>query len=698
MVNKLVCAVLALCAVTYLANAQDETERQYMTPTTNPKHKVEKPRLPEWNGPRVREKLNHGLIAQPTQEGKAYLSWRLLESDPPSIAFNVYRSVAGGEAARLNKEPITKTTDFTDDGATLGRETSYWVRAVVDGKELEPTEKALLKATASKDKLEYQSIKLQGQYTPSRIGIGDLNGDGTYDFVIKQPNQSIDPAGSPDTRDTTYKIEAYLADGTFLWRKDLGPAIEPGIWYSPFVVYDFNGDGKAEVAVKTGPETPRVGGRVTSGPEWVSILDGMTGKELAKADWPARDPRLGNYNRINRNQMGVAYLDGKTPSLLVARGTYKLMVVEAYSFRNEGLKKLWHWDGDEETPVIRSQGAHGMHSVDVDGDGRDEIVLGSVCLDDNGTALWSVGLGHPDKVFVSDIDPTRPGLEAFYAIEPWHQDGTGVCLVDARTGQMIWKIGKPTYHVGDGMVADIDPSIPGLECFATEDPKGGKSGSSSEKYMFTAAGKAVGTSADVPGCRNWIWWDGDLVRETIGGGFGPGGPARGAGGRGLTSGTLGARGGARGMMAARGATGRSGAGATSGSLGRRGGMGGFGGGMAFVPRNTSVVKYKGETLTTGIEGSVAMGVDLYGDWREELITVLPGELRIYSTTIPARDRRASLMQDPAYRLEVAHRAMGYEQAPVPDFYLGEPVAEAGKYQPVIAKKAAVVLGAETRQD
>ncbi|NLH18127.1 MAG: silent information regulator protein Sir2, partial [Phycisphaerae bacterium] len=192
----------------------------------------------------------------------------------------------------------------------------------------------------------------------------------------------------------------------------------------------------------------------------------------------------------------------------------------------------------------------------------------------------------------------------FYGIEPWHDDGMGICLVEARTGKTIWSLGKPTKHIGDAMVADIDPASPGLECFATEDAKGG----SRERFLLSAAGKLLGQGQDVPACRNWIFWDGDRLRETIGGGFG---------------------------------------------------------------RRLSIVKYKGATLTEGIEGAVLMMADLSGDWREELVVSLTGELRIYSTTIPAKDRRVCLMQDPAYRAEVAHRSMGYEQSPVTGYYLGE---------------------------
>jgi len=607
--RPLAAALLLLCAIASVSVAEDPAERRFFTPALPPKHK-DKPLVSGWAERRVEERLNRGVLALPAADGNVYMGWRLLKSDPPGTTFNVYRFLAAGEPLRLNREPLGATTDFVDENPWLGPQAAYWVRPVLEGEESAPSEKAILRSDAAKDKRHYASVKFQGPYTPQRIAVGDLNADGEYDFVIKQPSQGIDPAGKPGPDDLTYKLEAYLSDGTFLWRKDLGPGIEPGIWYSPYVVYDLDGDGKAEVAVKTGPGEPRVNGRVTTGPEWCSILDGMTGKEIARADWPPRDPRLGDYNRTNRNQMGVAYLDGKTPCLLVARGTYKLMVVDAYQYHDRQLQRLWHWDGDEETPVIRSQGAHGMHSADADGDGRDEVLLGSAVLDDNGTCLWSVGLGHPDKCYVTDVDPTRPGLEVFYAIEPWHDDGKGICLADAKTGETLWSIGRRTEHVGDGMVADIDPSIPGLECLATEDPKGG----SSARYLFSAAGKLLGTGRDVPGCRHWVFWDGDLVRETIAaGGARSGGPRRG---------------------------------------------------------QSSVVKYKGPTLTTGIEGTIVMTADLLGDWREEIVTVLPGELRIYTTTIPARDRRACLMQDPVYRAEVAHRSMGYEQSPVTGYYLG----------------------------
>lgn len=596
----------------FATQAQDQRERHYLYPVLEPQHE-KKPKVEGWAEERVEEKLNRGLIAVTSDDG-VYLSWRLLKDDPEKAAFNVYRSVQGDKEEKLNSNPVEETTDFIDNKSVSDNEVEYWV-SLVNGK---ASERISMNSEESEEK-NYKSIKLQGDYKPQKIAVADLNGDGEFDFIIKQPDYSIDPGGKPNTDGTTYKLEAYLSDGTFLWRKDLGPGIEPGIWYSPFVVFDFNGDGKAEVAVKTAPGAKRdPDGRVRTGKELVSIWNGMTGEKISSAAWPSRDPRYGDYNRTNRNQMGIAFLDGKTPSLLVARGTYKLMTLDAYEFQNQSLNPQWHWDGDEENPVIRHQGAHGMHSVDVDEDGRDEIVLGAVVIDDNGTALWSTGYGHPDKVFVTDIDPERPGLEIAYVQEDWNFDGYGVNLVDAKTGKTLWGIGHKTYHVGNGMVADIDPSIPGLEFMAAEDPKGNGNGKSSDRYLLSAKGKYLARNNGVPGQKNWIFWDADLLREEIIGNHNS--------------------------------------------------------------KSLRIKKYAGPQLAGNIEGEIKMIADLYGDWREELITVLPGELRIYHTSIPAQDKRVNLMQDPVYRLEVAHRSMGYDQSPVTSYYLGVPPEDSEKYK------------------
>lgn len=629
--NLLAVACLALMAVS--VSAQDQTERTYFYPVLNAQRAqrvlFQKPKVEGYafNAPeKVQEKLDRGVTALINEKNQVYVGWRLLDTDPEYVGFNVYRTIEGGRAVKLNSKLITKTTDFVDAKPSIGKKCTYFVKPVVKGKEGAASEAFVLTEDAAEHP-NYLSIKFNEQYSANRIAVGDLNGDGKYDFVVKQPANSIDP-GSPRKSPSTYKLDAYLQDGTFLWSFDLGWNIEQGIWYSPFIVYDLDGDGKAEVIAKTGPEEDYRGedGTVRTGPEYFSVIDGMTGKVKAVGDWIPRSQRFGDYNRNCRHQIAVAYLDGKTPALLILKGTYKCMMVDAYEFHDNKLTKLWRWDGDEENPVVRSMGAHNTHVADVDDDGREEIILGSAVLDDDGTCLWSKGLGHADKCFVTDVDPTHPGLEIFYAIEP-SRDGDGVCLLDARTGETIWEIGEYTGHVGDGMVADIDPAYPGLECFASEDSKGGKT----DKYLFTSTGQRLGTTADVPGCRVWAWWDADLVRETTG---------------------------------------------------RAPGATGMGGGQ-------SVIKYRGEnSITDGIQGGIQMIADIMGDWREEIITVSNGELRVYQTTIPATDRRVTFMRDRVYRAQVCHRSMGYDQAPIPSFYVGMPVETASQFKPLVEKAPA----------
>ncbi len=596
--------LLLVCAVmrTY---AQDPRERNYYYEILEPRHEA-KAKVTGYAAERVKEKLGRGLVAVPADGGKSvYLSWRLLETDAPDVAFHVYREAAG-KTRRLTRKPVSRTCDFTDKAPVA--------KAVYSVKPVKGNGAAGSVSVDLASLKNYTSIKLKDGDRAGKVALADLNGDGVYDYIVRTPASNVDPGMPADTTGITYKISAYLSDGTHLWTLDLGHGVEPGIWFSPFVAYDFDGDGRAEVALRTAGDDFARGkkGHICSGSESMTVLDGMTGKVIASVPWPERNFRYGDVNRQNRNQMGVAFLDGKTPYILAARGTYKLMTTEAWMLRDGKLTKAWSWDGDEENPLVRSMGAHSMVTGDVDGDGRDEILLGSCMLDDDGTLLWSSGLGHSDKAYLCKLRPDMEGLQVFLCIEPKCETGRGVCVVDAKTGKGIWGIGHTTYHVGSGMVADFNPEWPGMECFAGEDRKGG----STDKYLLTADGRKMNVGNDeVPGTHPWVWWDGDLLRETF------------------------QRGGNR-------------------EEGRW---------------SQKVWKWKGEVLSDAISGSVIATADIDGDWREEIITSLPGELRIYRTDIPALDRRVTLMQDPLYRSYVMHGSMGYPQSPVTSYYLGAPV-------------------------
>lgn len=547
------------------------------------------------------EKLDRGLVAMSVARGKVYLSWRLLADDPLDVAFNVYRQEEDCPPEKLNKASITQTTDFLDDDPAAGINCTYIVCPITNGKEGPPF------GWVAADDKPYKSIRLKGGHTFQKAGIADLDGDGAYDFVIKQPNGNVDPyihywKPSPET----FKLEAYLASGKFLWRHDMGWAIERGIWYSPYIVYDLDGDGKAEVAVKTGVGDPRdKDGRVQTGPEYLSILDGMTGKPVARIDWPPREwfkDTSRPYNYASRNQLGVAYLDGegKNPYLIVERGTYNMIVVIAYKYENGKLSEHWRWDNRKEPRSYWGQGAHWLHAADVDEDGRDEVVIGSAVIDDNGKSLWTTGLGHPDHLYVGDIDPTRPGLEIYYGMESRQKERNGMCLVEAATGKIIWGHEGFTRHVhGQGLCSDLDPRYPGSECYSAD---------TDEKKKFawcklrTAQGEVIGEE-DLGGFNPWAaYWDADLQRELV--------------------------------------------------------------------RKGRIDDYLGGTIFKPIEGKRTIVVaDILGDWREELVVTDPGELRIYTTTIPARDRRVCLMQDRLYRLNVAMSAMGYTQVPMTSYDL-----------------------------
>ncbi|MDR2915874.1 MAG: FG-GAP-like repeat-containing protein, partial [Tannerella sp.] len=309
--------LLCFFCVAFALHAQDLRERNYYYEILEPGHEA-KPKIEGRVESRVTEYLDRGLTAAVTKDDNGlYINWRLLKSENGNISFNLYRTV-DGKTKRLNSSPISKTTGFTDTNPVSGKAT-YFVKPVIKRKEQEASG-SLEVDFSTINKSNYYSVPLNDKSAKAgKVAVADLNGDGIYDYIVRTPSTNTDPGFQKgDTLGRTYKIEAYLHDGTFLWSYDMGQGIEPGVWYSPFVAFDFNGDGKAEIALKTAPDTIKrdKNGHVGYGEEYLTILDGMTGKKIAQVDWPERNDRYGNLNRQNRNQIGVAYLDGKTPYIL----------------------------------------------------------------------------------------------------------------------------------------------------------------------------------------------------------------------------------------------------------------------------------------------------------------------------------------------------------------------------------------------
>lgn len=581
------------------------------------------------SGKRV-ENLDRGLVVIPVNKGNA-ISWRLLQKDDASKGFHIYRN-----GKKITPQAIKSSTFFTDsDGKAWD---TYQVMAV--GEKLIPD---ATNSTAKAWSQPYLSIPLNKPAGDSILGVpytysandatvADLDGDGQYEIIVKwDPSNAKDNSQSGHTGNVY--IDAYTLEGQQLWRIDLGKNIRAGAHYTQFIAYDFDGDGRAEIAIKTADGTVdgrgniignaqadhrNSAGYVLNGPEYLTMFDGLSGEALDTIDYIPPRGNVGSWgdtygNRVDRFLAGVAYFDGESPSLFMARGYYTRAVVAAYDWVNGQFSQRWVFDtnngnGDE---IVFGQGAHSVSVADVDGDGRDEIIYGAAVIDDNGHALYSTGLGHGDALHVSDIDPQRPGLEVYMVHESaasYTQDGIeyGVELHDAATGEILWSRPSNGADVGRGLSADIDPRFPGNENWAT---RGG---------LVAANGEVI--SENRPSQTNFaIWWDGDLLRELLDG--------------------------------------------------------------------TTIFKwdYQNEQSVPILEGALfnavsnngtkatpSLSADIFGDWREEVIWANADstELMIFSTTIPTNYAIPTLMQNPQYRVAIAWQNVGYNQPPHPDFNLG----------------------------
>ena len=578
------------------------------------------------SAPRQMERLGRGVVAVGSDAG-VFVGWRLLVTDPEDIAFNVYRAADGTQPIRLNRDPITHTTSFLAAAPGPAAVGVYTVRAVVEGREGDPT--AGYEVSPADLNLPYIAVPLQtpAGKAPNDASVGDLDGDGEYEIVLHQASRGQDNS-RPGVTDPPI-LEAYKLDGTLLWRIDLGINIREGAHYTQFMVYDLDGDGRAEVACKTADGTvDGVGvvigdpdadhraenGYILTGPEYLTVFDGLTGAALATTDYiPPRgivaDWGDGYGNRVDRFLACVAYLDGERPSLVMCRGYYTRTVLAAWNWRGGVLSHVWTFDSADGTPdneEYAGQGNHGLSVGDVDGDGRDEIVYGACVIDDDGTGLYSTGLGHGDAMHLSDLDPARPGLEVFDIHEnPKHEHG--IEFRDAGTGEILWS--KPSEDVGRGMSMDLDPRYLGFESWASGRGLAG---------IYAADGAQI-SDVKPRSCNMGIWWDGDTTRELL--------------------------------------------------------------------DHTTVSKWNwldgsettllaaadyGCVSNNGTKGNPCLVADILGDWREEVIwrTEDNSELRIFTSTEPTDHRFTTLMHDPLYRLSVAWQNVSYNQPTQVGFYIG----------------------------
>ena len=589
------------------------------------------------------EKLSRGLIGIPTEEGM-YFSWRMTLEDAAGLQFDLYRSSNGGAEVKLNKEPIDRTSDFLDRTVDYTVDNRWTLKATTG-------EVATWTRLKGEERNPYLSIpickpedgEIAGEpftYTANDCSVGDLDGDGEYEIILKwSPSNSKRPPQRGFTGNTY--LDAYKMDGRRLWRIDLGPNVRSGAATTNFLVFDFDGDGCAEICCKTGDGTVdglghRIGdaqadwrtwdkksptyGKIVNGPEYLTVFEGRTGKELDSKEYiPTRYPldgwggvggNCGNDNtggRSDRFTAGVAFLDGKTPSPIMVRGWYGRTVVAAWTFTNGALKHTWTFDSA--APGWEAYSGMGNHSVtvaDFDGDGCDEICVGAMTVDHDGKGLFTTGLRHGDALHAGRFIPSRQGMQVFGVHENEGDNEIvkrtpAVAMFDGATGEIIWQDGLGQ-DAGRGVAADIDPRYDGAECWCNIG--GLRRGDTGE----------IISNRKPDSCNFTIYWDADPLAELL----------------------------------------------DHVSISK----------WNWNAESTDLLlKAERVVSNNGTKGNPCLSGDILGDWREEVIWPSEDqtELRIYSTTIPAVDRRATWMNDRQYRLAIAWQNVAYNQPPHPSF-------------------------------
>lgn len=570
----------------------------------------------------VVEYLDRGITAVSTGSGML-VSWRFLANDSENAEFKLYR-----DNTLIYTSSAGKATCYLDKSGSA--KSKYRVDTLNDGKVISSSECSMISENYYFDIPLTPPTASDCTYSPNDCSVGDVDGDGVYELFLKW-----DPSNSKDNsqKGKTGKvyIDCYKLSGKRLWRIDLGYNIRAGAHYTQFYVADFDLDGKAEMTCKTADGTVDGTGKtigdgsknyrnssgfIITGPEYYTLFDGATGAALDTIDY---EPGRGNTNawgkssdstnRVDRFWGTVAYLDGVHPCVVAGRGYYGRMTATAYTVKNKKLQKLWLFDtGTSSSTPGYGDGNHNSMAADVDGDGKQEIITGSTCIDDNGKLLWCLNKGHGDAIHVGDLDPNNPGIEAWIC----HEDKPyGVSLVDCDTGKIIFHndgSGDTGRCCGDNIWA----GNPGAELWGNKE----SDGSTPVKNV-----KGETLSCRRPAINFLSYWDGDLEREILDG---------------YTDSP-----------------------ATISKMNAKGTL-------------DTLLTTDGYYTCNTTKGTPCLSADIFGDWREELIVRAADSksVRIYTTTYTTDYRITTLMHDVQYRTQVSAQNTAYNQPPHLSYYLG----------------------------